>query len=400
VIDVARLFTLFVLLATVSCSSVDPLSTQSASSETPTTEADTNALLGRLDGLRSSGGIDAEIADIRSKLAQPAITRFEYLLLQRRVEALEGRFENWAQVNLRVQRSVYAVLHAVPIVDDFELTFIGTAFSVNNTSLVTNAHIVDALYELDRGMTGFNRRYGTDLEGYWLVVQNLTTSLRYEANTFFLNKRASRSHRSWTRRDVFSPDVGLLEISAGQLTFALDLGSSTDGLRLRVGQPLATLGFPGELQAAANLKNLTPIATFKNGTLSALRPRNEGTRYTSRDTYIVQHNLNLSGGTSGSPIVDVTGTVVAVNNAGIDKLVFTLGGEPTRISQAALGFGIRVDKVRELLEQSGTVVAKRLPTSSPPIGVIEKLEGTKWPSLPVSSVKDPLENRLKRLLFP
>tara|TARA_B100000686_G_scaffold238484_1_gene246639 strand:+ start:147 stop:1340 length:1194 start_codon:yes stop_codon:yes gene_type:complete len=396
----AHLLLLIFAITTISCSGVDPLSTELPDSETVATEEDTNALLERLDELPGPGGVDSEIEDIRSKLAQTTITRIEFLLLQRRVDALENRFADWAQVNQRVKRSVYAVLHAVPIVDDFELTFIGTAFSVNNTSLVTNAHIVDALSELDFGMMAFNRRYGTELEGYWLVVQNLTTSLRFEANAYFLNKRASRTHRSWNRRDIFSPDVGLLGVSAGRLVYSLGLGSTTDGLRLRVGQPLATLGFPGELQAATNLDNLTPIATFKNGTLSALRPRYEGNRYTNRDTYIVQHNLNLSGGTSGSPIVDVTGTVVAVNNAGIDKLVFTLGGEPTRISQAALGFGIRVDKVRELLEQTGTVVAKRTPESGSTIEVREKLEGQAWPLGSVSSANDPLEDRLKRRLFP
>ena len=40
--------------------------------------------------------------------------------------------------------------------------------------------------------------------------------------------------------------------------------------------------------------------------------------YTASDSYVVQHNLDLSGGTSGSPIFDDSGQVVAINNAGIE----------------------------------------------------------------------------------
>lgn len=95
----AHLLLLIFAIATVSCSTVDPLSTESPGSETVATEEDTNALLERLDELPGPGGVDSEIADIRSKLAQTTITRIEFLLLQRRVDALENKFADWAQVN-------------------------------------------------------------------------------------------------------------------------------------------------------------------------------------------------------------------------------------------------------------------------------------------------------------
>ena len=94
-----HLLLLIFAITTISCSGVDPLSTELPDSETVATEEDTNALLERLDELPGPGGVDSEIEDIRSKLAQTTITRIEFLLLQRRVDALENRFADWAQVN-------------------------------------------------------------------------------------------------------------------------------------------------------------------------------------------------------------------------------------------------------------------------------------------------------------
>ena len=93
--------------------------------------------------------------------------------------------------------------------------------------------------------------------------------------------------------------------------------------------------------------------------ISALRPRFQGLPYSALDSYIVQHNLDLSGGTSGSPIFDASGRVVAINNAGIeaDFSDMDIDGDWPRINQAALDFGIRADKIHELLDQAG-VAAK------------------------------------------
>ena len=159
---------------------------------------------------------------------------------------------------------------------------------------------------------------------------------------------------------------------------------------------MATLGFPGELQGG-DLDHLYPIATFKDGTVSAVRPPFQGERYSPRDTYVVQHNLDLSGGTSGSPIFDASGKVLAINNAGIANVVLTLGGAPARISQAALGFGIRADKIHELLNEAG-IAAKPVATIDSP-GISAVLDGREMSSFEIGTVEDDLTERLTQAAF-
>jgi len=102
-------------------------------------------------------------------------------------------------------------------------------------------------------------------------------------------------------------------------------------------------------------------------------------------TYIVQHNLDLSGGTSGSPIFNASGEVVAINNSGIESVVLGVGGRPTRITQSSLGFGVRTDIIRNLLSQRRITVAK--PASDP--GVIAPLlDGRDVQSIRVVSVEE------------
>ncbi len=113
-----------------------------------------------------------------------------------------------------------------------------------------------------------------------------------------------------------------------------------------------------------------------------------------RDMYLVQHNLDLSGGTSGSPILNAAGRVVAVNNAGYENIVLSVGGEPVRVPQTALNFGIRADKIRELFGEMG-VSAKPVIV---PVGFAPKLDGRDLATLQVHSARDDLGQRLAKRL--
>ncbi|MYH17901.1 MAG: trypsin-like peptidase domain-containing protein [Gemmatimonadetes bacterium] len=171
-----------------------------------------------------------------------------------------------------------------------------------------------------------------------------------------------------------SPDVALLTVDArfSGLSSFLPKSHAAD---LRIGQPIGTIGFPGEL---ADSYSRVPIATFKDGTISAFNPYDDNFP-TPDNSRKVQHNLDLSPGTSGSMIFDHEGFIIAVNHSGIDRWVFDVRtGVFTTVDSGNIGWGIRVDDVWDFIEyvntlnnrmsprhasQLGHIVTRRLPTS-------------------------------------
>ena len=259
---------------------------------------------------------------------------------------------------------------------------------MGSETIVTNGHVIDGLVDWDDFIETFNRRNRTEYYSTWMVVQNLTTNLINQSNFFFIDD--SWNHREWNG-NTKSPDVGALHIWEGYISRRVTLATSSAASRLKVGTPIATLGFPGELQGG-NLSNLFPIATFKQGTISALRPRFEDRSYSApRDTYIVQHNFDTTGGTSGSPIFDASGRVVAINNAGMEAQ-FSIEGDWPRITQGSLGFGIRADKIHELLRQRG--VAAKPTTHTDFSELASRLDGREISSLNIVTTREGLTERL------
>lgn len=400
-----RLF-LFALLVLFACSSDNPLAERVANLEQRLDEVEAAqeeerlSLLGRIDALAVTADNAEEIGQVRAKLTQTSLTLAEFTALKNRVAALERQIADWSGVVRSLERSVYAVLHNTYSEsgpsgpdNDFYL-FIGTAFAVKSGTLVTNGHILEALAEKDAWIEAYNRENGTDFLSMWLVVKNLTTNLIYESNYFYVY--AYKWHAGWDDDDLNSPDIGLMNIWEGIMSPRANLATTSEAYQLKVGSPIATLGFPGELHGTNDLADLYPIATFKNGTVSALRPRDEGMDYNApRDTYIVQHNLDLSGGTSGSPIFDISGKVVAINNAGTDFEVGSISGEPTLVSQAAFGFGIRVDKINEFLDNAG-MAAKRT-THAGPGRLASRLDGRDIRSLDIVTTREELAERLAEM---
>ena len=384
------------------CSSDNPLAERVANLEQELSEVkaaqeeDRLSLLARLDALAVTADNAEEIVAVRAKLNQTNVTRSEFTALKNRVAALERQIADWSGVVSSLQRSVYAVLALIwnPSYseDDDLFAFVGTSFAVDSGTLVTNGHVVDGLIEWDDLVEDFNRTNGTEWISSWMVVQNLTTTLSEGSNFFYL--QYYWQHPEWDG-DTSSPDIGLLYVwEGGYISRRVTLATSNEARRLKVGAPIATLGFPGELEGGDDWSSLYPIATFKDGTISALRPRREDQRYSApRDTYIVQHNLDLSGGTSGSPIFDASGRVVAINNAGIEA-DFSIEGDWPRITQAALGFGIRADKIHELLRQAGVAAKPTAPANLDNDELTNRLKGRDIRSLDIVTTREGLAERL------
>lgn len=260
-----------------------------------------------------------------------------------------GQALNWADVldDTSVDEAVYAIGYTV-LGTNF---IIGSGFRAHFSDAIwTNAHVVQGLSEVIRDLAflfpvPFAVKSGTVIGG----------SDTHILSTFFTHPLYNGT--------TSSPDIAVMVISES-VEGVPDFLPRALATSLRVGQPIATIGFPGEI---ASVNTSAPIATFKDGTISALRPFNPSSISISpENNRFVQHNLDLSGGTSGSPIFDRFGWIVAINNAGTESLVINLStGQPSRVPTGNIGFGIRNDAVWELIDllTAGKLVASPLKAS-------------------------------------
>ena len=147
-----------------------------------------------------------------------------------------------------------------------------------------------------------------------------------------------------------SPDVALLlleEEVPGPLPSLMPREFGDD---LRVGQPLETLGFPASL-AQETFELVLP--TFKDGTLSALRPfLKEGFDGTNTGM-LLHYDFNTEGGTSGSPVFDHNEYVVGINFAGILTVIENEFGERLATVGTSHQFGIHVEALWQMIDQVG-----------------------------------------------
>lgn len=217
-----------------------------------------------------------------------------------------------------------------------EMQLIGSGFSVADRSIATNAHV----YISTMSAYILYKQYNKDVS--ILAVKNgtsVTGEHAYVVDT-------GGYHMDYSDSTVFTHDIGFFKTSTPMDKW-IEIPDVAYLQNLRVGQDIGTIGYPGE--TANRIRHVTH-GTFKDGVISALFPFDDQAIPTAENSLVLQHNFNTSSGTSGSPIFDLSGNLVAIHNSGSQTSVWDAARETVKnISTGSIGYGIRADDYLDMV---------------------------------------------------
>ena len=212
-----------------------------------------------------------------------------------------------------------------------QLVALGTGFTVRSDGvLATNGHVAKAVMESVKKY----RSRGSMVTP--VAVMNQRPDRIYRIIDLL-------THPEYSTRTTRSKDVSLLRLDtrAERLPTVLPIATLGQLRSLRVGQSIALLGFPGEVNDPHS-----PIATFKRGDIGRITTFSQS-QGAFEEMLLVQHSAPTTPGNSGSPLIDRHGRVVAIHNAGLS---IRMAG--TRfVPHTGLHWGIRADVILELLKK-------------------------------------------------
>ncbi len=260
-----------------------------------------------------------------------------------RAEAAERAAKEFSPATLKtLEDAVYLVAKLDGGVETAE----GTAFAFAPGKLATNAHVTEAIK-------------GREAE-FFLVAPN-GDKIKIEAvvsHPGYLAFKSYKATQGTTRWGEFTPldlineyDVGIIEIDPDiALPATLGFASQAELEGLSPGTPVASVGFPVEGLAGGETATKAP-GTLHFGHISALTDVFM-VRADPAHRLLIQHSVPVTGGASGSPLIDPSGKVIGIVNGG-NTTVFKDKSEAmnakVRLPSAALiNFAQRVDLLQHL----------------------------------------------------
>jgi V8-like Glu-specific endopeptidase len=194
-----------------------------------------------------------------------------------------------------------------------------TAFAIKPNVLATNAHCVF---------------YAKRTAGQVTAVENEGKGqITYGVSDM-------RTHPAYRDADdkSITPDVALVTIS-GRAAVVLDVATPQELAAVGAGDDVYLIGFPGRLMDAQN-----PAATFLAAHVGRVT-NGQGRPGAYAEAWLIQHDAGTTHGTSGSPVINGKGKVIAINAGGyMEGDDETIAKQKTEVVKASpYKFGMRID---------------------------------------------------------
>ncbi|HEY0147219.1 MAG TPA: serine protease, partial [Methylovirgula sp.] len=248
------------------------------------------------------------------------------------------------QIRQRLDRAAFLVeiRHQAGGCPDWD----ATAWPVSRDLLVTNAHVVDEAGQGNGQGTMLVRAPGADGKEYEVIGHILHPGYKAFAD-FFRRQDLVK----WDDGQLETPptglayDVALLRVKGPLPEDAiLPLASRREAQSLWKGMQIESEGYPSQNVSGSSVLGCGATPKWRAGAIESLTDYFSSAQQNPLETLLVTHNIPITCGASGSPIIGEDGRVVAVISA-----FSSTGGECTP-SAAQINYAQRADLVADLLD--------------------------------------------------
>lgn len=195
-----------------------------------------------------------------------------------------------------------------------------TAFAIRPRVLASNAHCVKAAEDFEDK--------GADI---WV---HLNESNKGSGDPKMFKVARHEGHPKYKHHGMsITPDVGLFVLEDDDAKVMVKLGDKNDLKKLGTGDSLYVIGFPGRTMDEAS-----PVAVFMFSHVGRITDALGQRAESFEDGWLVQHEGQTTPGTSGSPIFNSEGKVVAIN----------AGGLLESNKQSVYKYAMRIDLVEDI----------------------------------------------------
>jgi len=210
--------------------------------------------------------------------------------------------------------------------DKYERGGFCTAFAIRPRILASNAHCVRAAEDFEDG--------GAEI--YAHLNESNKPGSDGKPRMFRIGRHRGHPLYRHNAQNI-TPDVGLFELEDEDAPAVVTTATIDELQALGTGDPLYVLGFPGR-----TMDEQSPVAVFMFSHVGRITDEFGQRADDFKDAWLVQHEGQTTPGTSGSPIFDEAGHVVAINAGGL------LEGN----QQAVYKYAMRIDLVFDISFES------------------------------------------------